>query len=384
MTTPSLSARRVESVSSIAASAWDALSAPDDPFASHAFLSVLEESGSVGPRTGWEPCPIIVEREGALVGALPLYRKLHSYGEYIFDFAWAAAAERARIRYYPKLVAMAPFTPATGTRFLVTSGEDEAGVVAAILDAVRVAVEDDRASSAHLLFLSEHERERSSASPDFLPRLSHQYHFRNDGYRDFDDLLSRFRSEARKQIKRERRIVSESGLRIATKTGAELEPRDWNAIASFYADTCSRKGSQRYLHRSFFELAAERLRESAVAVIAYDGERPVAMSLAFEKGQAIFGRYWGASADYDRLHFELCYYQLVDRTIARGLSRFEAGAQGEHKIKRGFLPAEVHSSHFVANPMLRAAIASFLPREAEGVDEAMRELAVLSPFRREG
>lgn len=379
-----LVARRLGGVASIAADAWDALAAPDDPFASHAFLSVLEESGSVGARTGWEPCPIVVERGDAIVGALPLYRKLHSYGEYIFDFAWAHAAERARIRYYPKLVAMAPFTPATGTRFLVREAEDRAPIVAAILDGVSRAVADDRTSSAHLLFLDEREQREAAARAEFLPRLSHQYHFVNDGYRDFDDLLGRFRSEARKQVRRERRLVAESGLRIETKTGEELTRDDWDAIAEFYADTCARKGSMPYLRRGFFELAATRLRAIAVAVIAYDGARPVAMSLSFEKGRVLYGRYWGAAADFDRLHFELCYYRLIDRAIARGLVRFEAGAQGEHKIKRGFLPAPIRSAHFVAHPLLRDAIESFLPREAAGVAEAMDELGELSPFRRDG
>jgi len=377
-----LVARRLDSVSAISKSSWDALHAPDDPFADHDFLAVLEESRSVGARTGWEPCPIVVEDGGTLVGALPLYRKFHSYGEYIFDFAWANAAERARLRYYPKLVAMAPFTPATGTRFLVREDADRGAVVAAMLAAVKAAVAEDRASSAHLLFLDERERDLAVADESFAGRVSHQYHFRNEGYRDFEDLLSRFRSEARKQIRRERRIVAEANLSIVTKTGLELDARDWNAIADFYENTCARKGSMPYLTRAFFELASERLRSTSVAVIAYDGGKPVAMSLGFEKGRVLYGRYWGAAAEYDRLHFELCYYRLIDRAIERGVARFEAGAQGEHKIKRGFLPTRIYSAHLIAHPMLRSAIESFLPREAAAVDDAILELAEQSPFRR--
>lgn len=376
--------RVVHAIDAIDAVAWDAASGADDPFSEHAFLSVLEASGSVGPGTGWEPRHLVIEDAAGLVAALPLYRKSHSYGEYIFDFAWANAAHRARVSYYPKLVSMTPLTPATGTRFLVRPGADYEACVAALLNGVVSLVRDERASSAHLLFLDERESDTVSRDDRFLARLSHQYHFVNDGYRDFDDLLSRFRSVARKQIRKERRVVAESGLRIEEKSGDAIDERDWSAIRSFYFDTCARKGSTPYLEPAFFDLARERLAQRAVAVLAYDADEPVAMTLSFEKGACLYGRYWGAKADYDRLHFELCYYRLIDRAIARGYARFEAGAQGEHKIKRGLLPTPIRSSHFLVHPGLRDAVAAFLPHERAGVEQAIGELDVLSPFRRAG
>lgn len=373
----------IDSLALVPAGDWDALTGQDDPFVEHAFLSTLEASASVGPGTGWTPRHIVVSDADGLVAALPAYRKEHSYGEYIFDFAWASAAHRARIRYYPKLVSMAPFTPATGRRLLVRPGVDEALATRALLDGVADLVARERYSSAHLLFLNEDERSEVGKDPRFLARVSHQYHFVNEGYRDFDDLLSRFRSVARKQIKKERRLVAESGLRIETKTGDALDARDWTAIRRFYFDTCMRKGSTPYLEPEFFDLARERLAHRAVAVLAYESDEPVAMTLSFEKGACLYGRYWGARESYDRLHFELCYYRLIDRAIERGLSRFEAGAQGEHKIKRGLLPTPIHSAHLLVDPGLREAVAAFLPREALGVAAAMAELDTLSPFRRE-
>lgn len=379
-----LRVRTLRSIHEVEPAAWDALAGRDDPFSEHAFLAVLEDSGSVGPGTGWEPRHQVLERQGHCVAALPCYRKTHSYGEYIFDFAWADAARRSRIRYYPKIVAMVPFTPTTGTRLLVHPDEPFEATVRALLDAVVGLVEAEQASSAHLLFLSAREREAVIADPRFLPRLSHQYHFRNTGDPSFDHLLARFRSPARKQLKKERRLVAESGLRIEVRSGEQLEDRDFLALSEFYADTCARKGSTPYLRPEFFELARTRLASRVVAVMAYDGDAPVAGTLNFEKGSVLYGRYWGANAAYDRLHFELCYYRLLERVLERGLARFEAGAQGEHKIKRGFLPTEIHSAHYVVNPWLREAVADFLPREALGVRAAMAELALETPFRREG
>lgn len=361
---------------------WDALAGEDDPFVEHAFLSALEESGSVGPGTGWEPRHLVLVRDGSLVAALPCYLKSHSYGEYIFDFAWASAAHRARIRYYPKLVAMVPMTPATGTRFLVHESVPYEAAVSALLEALVGLAATEGASSAHINFLSERERVVVARDPRFLARLSHQYHFHNEGYASFDALLEEFRSPARKQVRKERKVVAESGLRIETKTGDELGEHDWAALRSFYFDTCLRKGSTPYLDPRFFDVIRRRLSHRVVAVLAYEGDEPVAGTLSFEKGRRIYGRYWGANEAYDRLHFELCYYRLIERAIDRRCDRFEAGAQGEHKIKRGLLPAEIHSAHYIANPWLKEAIADFLPREAQQVRAAMAELALESPFRR--
>lgn len=377
-----LEVRVHRSLADIGPSAWDAIAGDDDPFVEHAFLFALEESGSVGRGTGWEPRHLTLWRQGALVAALPCYLKSHSYGEYIFDFAWASAAQRARLRYYPKMVAMVPMTPATGTRLLVHPAEPYGPAVARLLDALVELVIAERASGAHLNFLSERERDAVAADPRFLPRISHQYHFHNAPYASFDALLEAFRSPARKQVRKERRVVAESGLRVVTKTGPELDARDWSALRAFYFDTCARKGSTPYLDARFFDLLRERVAHRVVAVLAYEGDEPVAGTLSFEKGKRIYGRYWGANEAYDRLHFELCYYRLIDRAIERGCDRFEAGAQGEHKIKRGLLPVEIHSSHYLHDPWLRQGIAEFLPRETAHVRALIAELSEESPFRR--
>lgn len=366
------------------AEAWDAIAGDDDPFAEHAFFAALEDSGSTVEATGWAPEHLLVHEGDRLVGALPLFRKTHSYGEYIFDFAWANASHRARVPYYPKLVSMAPVTPATGTRFLVANDVDRAKVVRTLLDAAVERAKSTRASSVHLLFLTERERDEASAQGAFAPRLSEQFHFVNEGYASFDDFLSRFRSAPRKQVRRERRVVAESGLTIHTRTGEEITHEDFRALRRFYLDTCARKGSPPYLRAEFFDRIEATFAHRVVAVLAYDGDTPVAGTLSFEKGKHLYGRYWGATAHADMLHFELCYYRLIDRAIARGLTRFEAGAQGEHKLKRGLLPKAIHSAHFLADPRLDAAIRDFLPREAEAVRDGLRELTQMSPFRREG
>jgi predicted N-acyltransferase len=365
--------------------AWDALTGPDDPFVEHAFLRTLETSGSVGPGTGWEPVHVTVWDDRALVAALPLYLKAHSYGEFIFDFQWAHAATRARIPYYPKLVAMVPFTPVTGRRLLLAEGRDPAPLVQALLAGARAVADEADASGIHLLFLTAAERDLVAADPHYLPRLSCQYHWHHAGERSFDDYLGRMRSEARKNVRKERRRAVEGGLRIRTLTGPELGDREWAALDHFYRDTCRRKGSEAYLAPGFFE----RLRRTpavsrVVAVLAYAGDEPVAGTIDFEKGRHLYGRYWGSLDRYDALHFELCYYRLIERAIERGHTRFEAGAQGTHKIKRGLVPSEVHSAHWLRAPALAAAVADHLPREAEAVREEMRALSTLSPFRREG
>lgn len=373
----------LSSIRDVPAEDWDAIAGEDDPFAEHAFLAALEDSGSIAETTGWAPSHLVVHEGARLVGAMPLYRKTHSYGEYIFDFAWASASHRARVPYYPKLVAIAPVTPATGTRLLVARDAQRGEVVRTLLDAVIAHVDETRASSAHLLFLSERERADVEAHGRFAPRLSEQFHFENEGYSSFEDLLSRFRAPARKQVKRERRIVRESGLRIETLTGEALTHAHFRALRRFYVDTCARKGSPPYLRSDFFDRLAETFRHRVVAVLAFDGDEPVAGTLNFEKGKHLYGRYWGATAHAEMLHFELCYYRLIERTIERGLSRFEAGAQGEHKLKRGLMPKAIHSAHYIRDPRLDAAIRDFLPREAEGVREAIAELAAAGPFRRE-
>lgn len=377
-------ARVAASIHDADAAAWDAIAGDDDPFAEHAFLAALEDSGSMCKTTGWVARHILVHDEARLVGALPLYEKTHSYGEYIFDFAWASASHRAGVPYYPKLVSMTPATPATGTRLLVAPDVDRARVVALLLDTALDLARDIRASSVHLLFLSERERDDVTSHGRFAPRLSEQFHFRNEGYTSFDDLLTRFRSASRKQVRRERRIVAESGLEIRTVTGDALEAKEFDALRRFYVDTCGRKGSPPYLRSGFFDLMKSTLAKRVVAVLAYEGGVPVAGTLNFEKGAHLYGRYWGADSHAEMLHFELCYYRLIERTIERKLTRFEAGAQGEHKLKRGLLPAAIHSAHFLRDPRLDAAVRDFLPREAEAIREGLAAMTAMGPFKRDG
>jgi hypothetical protein len=364
------------------ATAWDDLGAEDDPFADHAFLRALETSGSVGGESGWSPLHVLVWDGARLVGALPLYVKAHSYGEYIFDWSWASAAGRAGIRYYPKLVGMAPFTPATGSRLLCRADADRAEVVAEVVQGIFAAQKDVGASSVHLLFLREDERDLFLSGGLFVPRLSSQFHWRNEGYATFDDFLARFRSVLRKQVHRERRRVRESGVEIRVIEGDRLGDAEWNALAGFYFATCLRRGSGPYLTREFFEVLRHTCAHRVVAALAYRGSVPVAGTLNFEKGRHLYGRYWGSSEEQPGLHFELCYYRLIERAIERKLARFEAGAQGIHKLRRGLMPIEVHSVHWVGDPALARAVREFLPREAAAVREEIAALAMHGPFRR--
>ncbi len=380
----------VQGLSEVDAAEWDALVGEDDPFAEHAFLHTLEESGSVGERAGWLPLHLVVREHGALVGALPLYLKAHSYGEYVFDWGWADAAAHMGEPYYPKLVSMAPLTPATGRRLLLHPRADAPEVTRALVAGLREVAERTEASSIHLLYLTPEERDALiDASCDVFgeetaltPRVSMQYHWHARGDASFDEFLSRFRASERKKVRKERRAVADAGLTIHTRPGAELDARDWELLRRFYRDTCRRKGSPAYLTSRFFELAPTRLSHLALAVFAFHGDEPVAATLSFEKGRHLYGRYWGCRDDHEMLHFELCYYRLIERAIARGVTRFEAGAQGGHKLKRGLLPAEVHSAHWIRHPHLRFAVNDFLAREAMQVRRHIEELTEHGPFHR--
>lgn len=368
-------------LSAIAASRWDALAGDDDPFVEHAFLRGLETSGSVGADTGWQPLHLLAFRDEALAGALPLYAKTDSWGEFIFDFAWARAAQHAGIPYYPKLVSMVPFTPATGRRILVAKGEDEDEITRALIAGAREAAERVDASGLHILFVTREERDRACGA-GLAPRLSSQFHWHNEGYASFDDFLARFRADKRKQVRRERREVAESGLTIAIKEGPELEPGEWSALKRFYREGVGRHGSYPYLRPAFFDALRDTHAHRVVAALAYRDGTPVAASLSFEKGAHLYGRYWGAREDHEFLHFELCYYRLIERAIERKLRRFEAGAQGFHKLRRGMLPAQIHSAHWIADPRLAAAVHEYLPSEAADVGAEIALLTERSPFRR--
>lgn len=367
----------IRSLDEIEREEWDRLSGRDDPFSEHAFLECLEASGSLDGESGWTPSHLILREDAHLLAAAPLYLKEHSYGEYIFDFAWADAAYRAGIPYYPKLVSMAPFTPATGTRLLADSEAQLSALREALLDAAA----ELGASSIHLNFLNEREHDLLIEDPRFLSRETLQFHFDNPGYETFDDFLGELRSSARKQIRRERREASSLGLEIELLEGDAIGREDLLAMGSLYQLTCLRKGSYPYLKPRFFELAYERLRHRILLGVARHNGEVVAAAISFKKGENLYGRYWGAREELPNLHFELCYYRLIDYAIARGLKRVEAGAQGPHKIKRGFLPVTIRSAHAFMHPGLQAGIAEYLERERVAnrhqIEAAMRH----SPFR---
>ncbi|HVX95444.1 MAG TPA: GNAT family N-acetyltransferase [Polyangia bacterium] len=377
-----------QSITEIPAAEWDALAGEDDPFLEHAFLATLEASGSVGRRAGCEPRLVTARAGGRLVGAVPLYLKTNSNGEFIFDWGWADAAQRAGIRYYPKLVAAIPFTPATGRRLPTSMAEGApptAAITAALLEGVRDVARQERASSIHFLFCTEAEK-ATLADDEYLPRLSLQFHWHNRPERpfeSFEDYLSTFRSRNRKEVRKERQRAAEHGLGFRVATGAELDEREWAALHRLYLTNVRRHHGTAYLRPEFFELARETLAHRLVSTLAYRGDEPVAGTVNFEKGRHLYGRYWGCLDDFEMLHFELCYYQLIERAIARRCTLFEAGAQGEHKLKRGLGPAFTHSAHWIGHPGLRDAIASFVEREARSVEAAVEEYAAHTPFRDE-
>lgn len=375
----------IRAVDAVSAEEWDALAGPDDPFSRHAFLHALERSGSVGPGTGWQPVHLLArDADSQLVGALPLYLKHHSYGEYIFDWGWASAAQRAGIPYYPKLVNMVPLTPATGRRLLRADGVPLAFVAPALVQGALELCDRISASSVHFNFLSAAERDAvCAADPRVRPRLSMQFHWDNKGYASFDDFLAEFRAPLRKQVRKERKRAQASGLDIRIVPGSELTARDISALHSFYADTCMKRGSGPYLTPQFFqELRDGALRESALAVLAYRSAEPVAGTLNFQRGKHLYGRYWGCLEEFDALHFECCYYALLEYAIEHKLTHFEAGAQGTHKLRRGLMPTEIHSAHYVAHPGLADAVANFLPEEAFAVRQEIADLTNHGPFRR--
>jgi predicted N-acyltransferase len=383
--TAGLTATVAEGAVTVPATEWDALVDGDDPFLEHAFLCTLERSGSVGRRAGWQPRFVLVRQGSRLVGAVPLYLKHNSYGEFIFDWSWASGAMRAGLAYYPKMVAAVPYTPATGRRLLVHPDADRGAVCAALLEGVRAAADESQASSVHVLFCLEEEAALLAAA-GYRHRLSMQFHWTNrePPYQDFPDFLGAFRSRHRKQVRKERAAAAAHGLRFATLEGTALGPREWAALEGFYQANAAKHGSPTYLTSKFFRLLPETLAHRVVATLAYHGDEPVAGSLNFERGRHLYGRYWGCTEEHERLHFELCYYQLIERAIARGHRRFEAGAQGEHKLKRGLVPSFTHSAHWIRHPDLARAVARFIDGEAQAVREGVAQYQEMSPYRRAG
>lgn len=372
------------SIHDVDSAAWDACAGVGNPFVSHGFLAALEESASVSAATGWLPRHIVVSStEDRVLGCMPLYLKSHSYGEYVFDWSWAEAYERAGGRYYPKLQAAVPFTPVTGPRLLLRA-DAPAWVGDRLATAATALAARLGASSVHLTFAPDRECARLTEH-GFLLRVGHQYHWRNEGYRTFDDFLAALASRKRKAIRKERAAIDGHEIVIKTLTGDAIGARHWDAFHRFYLDTIQRKSAHAYLNRDFFRLLGERMADRVVLVLAETGDGvAVAGALNLLGDDALYGRYWGCLADYRFLHFEVCYYQAIDFAIAHGLSRVEAGAQGQHKIQRGYLPCPTYSAHWIANDGLRRAVARFLIAEREAAKREIAALAAESPFRRDG
>ncbi len=368
------------SLADVDPAAWDALAGDNFPFARHAFLRLFETSKSVGPRTGWLPQYVLVHDGARLVGALPSYLKSDSYGEYVFDWAWAQAAARARLPYYPKIVVAIPFTPANGPRLFVHREAEVAPVRQVLLAGLKDLVRATESSGAHFLLCAPDEAEFLGAQ-HFIHRFTHQFHFTNAGYKTYDDFLAAMRSETRKQMRRERRRVSEQDIRIEVRRGEAISERDWQTVFELYMHTSGRKWGRPYLTGAFFEQARGVLGDLPLVALAYEGERAIAMSLSFLQGDTLFGRYWGAFEERDSLHFELCYHQLVDYAIAHGLRLVEAGAQGEHKFKRGFLPVITHSAHWLVHAPLADAVAHAVAADNADLQAAMPEVLSHSPFK---
>jgi uncharacterized protein len=352
-----------------------------NPFVSHAFFSALEQSGSACARTGWGPRHLVARLDGDIAGMVPCYLKSHSQGEYVFDRGWADAYERAGGRYYPKLQASVPFTPATGPRLLIANGVDRERIADALAGGLMALCDATNASSAHVTFARESEW-KFLAAQGFLQRTDQQFHWHNEGYGSFEDFLGSLNSRHRKAIKRERRDALANGITIHALSGRDITEDAWDAFFAFYMETGSRKWGRPYLTRSFFSLIGESMADDVLLVMARRNNRWIAGAINFIGSETLFGRNWGAIEHHPFLHFEVCYYQAIDFAIRRGLKTVEAGAQGEHKIARGYLPQTTYSAHYIADPGLRRAIADYLRRERAYVAEAARELTEAGPFRK--
>ena len=396
--------RIVKSLTEVPAADWDACAAGDlskvidednssprlstrgqinNPFVSHDFLSALEQSLSVGGRTGWQPRHLLAEdADGNLLGAAPCYVKSHSRGEYVFDHGWADAFERAGGDYYPKLQVAVPFTPVTGPRLLARPGPLAEAVRGGLADALVEITRASDLSSAHVTFLTEPEW-RALGERGFLQRTDHQFHWENEGFASFDDFLGQLASRKRKTLRRERKEALAPGIEVHWLTGSDLTEEVWDAFFAFYKETGSRKWGRPYLSRAFFSIVGETMADRILLVMAKRAGRWIGGALNFIGTDTLYGRNWGAIEHHPFLHFELCYYQAMDFAIARKLKRVEAGAQGEHKLARGYMPAPTYSAHFIANAGLRRAIADYLARERAYVDAVGAELAAGAPFRKD-
>jgi predicted N-acyltransferase len=388
MSAQEIEIRLIPALAEIGQAAWDACACPEaaeggrpnDPFTTYRFLSALERSGSVGAGTGWQPQYLTAYVQDQLIGVAPMYAKSHSQGEYIFDHNWAHAYERSGGRYYPKLQIAVPHTPATGRRFLTRPGFEETGRAALIQGAVQV-TENNALSSLHATFCTGDEA-RFAEGLGLMVRKNQQFHWRNDGYADFDAFLASLNSRKRKNIRKERQQAQGFGGTIQTLTGDAIEPHHWDAFWQFYQDTGARKWGTPYLTRRFFDIAQDTLRDDMALVLAERDGRYVAGALNFIGAKALYGRYWGCTEHHPCLHFELCYYQAIDFAIRQGLGTVEAGAQGEHKLARGYLPTVTWSVHWMRDAGFARAVGDYLAAERDAVEHEIDVLTEYGPFRR--
>ncbi len=365
----------------VAGSEWNALAGDDNPFVRHEFLDALERTACADAGTGWLPRHLTVRDNGRLQGALPLYLKNHSYGEYVFDWAWADAYARAGLEYYPKLVAAVPFTPATGPRLLIAPGERQKDVADLLIRGALGLAKEMNASSLHCLFTTAVDT-RLLERYGFLRRVGCQFHWSNPGYRDFEDFISTFAAHKRKKIKRERRYVREAGITLEVLTGDSVRPAHWDLFYEFYYSTIRAHYATPYLTPQFFRRLGETMADCIVLVLARQNNAYVAGALNLRGRDTLYGRYWGSRGSFHGLHFETCYYTAIEFCIAQRLRRFEAGAQGEHKLSRGFVPTSTYSAHWLRHPQFNRAITDFLARERNGMEYYMDELNEHTPYKR--
>lgn len=381
--TNKLALKFTRSIGEIGAQAWNELAGTDEPFTRYEFLAALEETGCTTAATGWQPSHVLLSEpggDGRAVAILPLYRKTNSWGEYVFDWAWANAYERHGENYYPKFVSSIPFTPSTGRRLLVREGHEPSEIVATLKAAISDEAERGGLSSWHILFPGSEEQQYYSEA-GLLSRVACQFQWTNRDYRDFDDFLSHLNSRKRKNIRKERKRLLDAGIHFRWVEGADIDADLWDKFYGFYQSTYLIRGMQGYLTPEFFRRVARDMPEQTLMVCAEKGDRVIAAALFFKSQETLYGRYWGSDRDYQFLHFETCYYQGQEYAIANGLRRFDSGAQGEHKIQRGFEPVLTHSSHWLAHPAFADAIAEFLREERQHIQRYREQAAGLLPYK---
>ncbi|MES2824968.1 MAG: GNAT family N-acetyltransferase [Pseudomonadota bacterium] len=371
----------IDSLQSVDAARWDALCPDDYPFVRHSFLSALEESGSVSQEQGWQPQHLLIEEGDVLIAAVPLYIKSHSYGEYVFDWAWADAYKRYGLNYYPKLISAIPFTPCSGIRILIADAEKQSALILLIVTAIKKRAQELNASSWHCLFITKDISEQLLASAT-VQRIGCQFHWFNRSYKSWDDFVATMTSRKRKNINKERSKVNEQGITFLTKEAADINPDDWKLFYQLYCNTyLKRSGHNGYLTEQFFNLIGKNFSSAVVMVIAQHENKSIAAALFFKDNITLYGRYWGCLEEYDFLHFETCYYQGINYAIKKGLQRFDGGAQGEHKIQRGFEPIITYSNHWLMRDDFQQAISNFVDQEAEGVQAYSADAKNNLPFK---